>query len=592
MTGPKSAPGRRSTHRGLAFATTLIAVGALTATMSTASADSRSHATTSNRASGGGASGLTRSTVSAAGVSHPSKIRSAPQSGSQVPRKLLPELRQGAGEPDARAHYAPAAASASKLFRSSKVAAGEQSRVLSNFDGINAIQNENTAYPLEPPDEGLGAGNGYVANFVNVTGAIYLPDGQMVAGPFYLNPFFKEPDAANLSDPRVYYDASTKRWFATILAYSFNTAGTAITESHIDLAVSRSANPTGGWKVYTFDASDPTHAGCPCLADYPILGVDQYNLYISTNEFTSDLNSFNGAQLYVLSKSQLVARQPDVNMVQFENLASGGAPAFHVQPANTYGQASAEWMMSSLDPNETFDNRLSVWAVTQRRSVTSGNGNPVLSQRVISSEAYSFPPVAHTPPGFCTACDEPTSGLVDNDWDAMQEVQYINGQLVGALDTGVTVPGDTAERSGVAWFVVHPSQKQQQVDTTTHVIRQGYLAAQGLYLLYPHINMTQNGAMAVTFGFGGPGTYLSAGYSVAAPGGGFRGIQRAAAGTEPDNGFTGTDTYGPIARWGDYSNGEIIPGTNKVWLATQYIPNSGGQYANWGNRIFELRLLG
>ena len=83
---------------------------------------------------------------------------------------------------------------------------------------------------------------------------------------------------------------------------------------------------------------------------------------------------------------------------------------------------------------------------------------------------------------------------------------------------------------------------------------------------------------------------LSAGYATARPGRDFGPIQLAAAGTGPDNGFTGTAQYGGAGRWGDYSNGEIIPGTNRVWLATQYIPNSGDGNANWGNAIFQLRL--
>jgi hypothetical protein len=590
----KSAPNWRSTHKGVAVATPCLAGGPPPpAAAPNASAGSANTRATTHRAASNGASGFTRSTVSSAGLSNPATIKPAPTHATNLPRKLLPELRPNSGSPDARARNAPSARSAAKA---SRLQAASSARMLANFDGVDAIENERAAgYNVEPPDEGLGAGHGYVANFVNVTGAVYNTTGTMVAGPFDLNSFFKEPYAANTSDPRVYYDASTKRWFATILVYNFNKDFTAIAESHIDLAVSRTGNPAGRWKVYKFDASDAdpqNHAGCPCLADYPILGIDQYNVYISTNEFTSDLNTFNGTQLYALSKSQLVARQPAVNMVQFENLSVAGTLAYHVQPANTYGPASAEWMMSSLDPNSTYDNRLAVWALTQRESVTTGNGNPGLSVRVISSEAYSFPPEAETPPGYCTGCKARTSGIIDNDFDAMQEVEYINGQLVGALDTGVTIPGDTAERSGVAWFVVHPSQTRQQVDSATHVIRQGYVASQGLYLLYPHVNMTENGAMAMTFGFGGPATYLSAGYSVAAPGGGFGGIHRAAAGTGPDDGFTGTKKYGPIARWGDYSNGEIIPGTNRVWLATQYIPNSGTEFANWGNRIFELKLLG
>ena len=38
----------------------------------------------------------------------------------------------------------------------------------------------------------------------------------------------------------------------------------------------------------------------------------------------------------------------------------------------------------------------------------------------------------------------------------MQQVQFINGNLWGALDTGVTIPNDTAPRAGAAWFKVQP----------------------------------------------------------------------------------------------------------------------------------------
>jgi hypothetical protein len=568
---------RAFTRKGVAIGATIVLAGALAAAVP-ASASARS-------ARPNGAAKISSAKIHLAGVSNPGAIKAPPAAAAHSKPRVMPLLKPRAG--NAKAGVVPRVQGAAKpKLRPATTGMGQ---ILSNFDGINAIQNEQTAFPLEPPDEGLGAGAGYVVNFVNVTGGIYRGSGRMVGAPFYLNPFFHEADAANTSDPRVFYDSSSHRWFATILVYSLNSAGTRITGSHVDLAVSTSANPTGSWVVYKIPTSNVSHAGCPCLADYPILGVDQYNVYISTNEFTSDESSFNGAQLYAVSKSQVVAGRRGVNIAKFENLTIAGAPAFHVQPANTYGNAAAEWMMNSLDPNGTSDHRLGVWALTNPQAVSAG-GTPGLSVRVIQSEGYSFPPKAQTPPGYCTACGAPTTGKVDTDWDAMQEVQYINGQLVGALNTGITVAGDTTDRSGVAWFVVRPSLTGSTVGTGTHVARQGYLAAQGLYLLYPHLNMTQNGAMAVTFGFGGPGTFLSAGYSVAAPGRAFHSIQVAAAGTGPDNGFTGTAQYGGLGRWGDYSNGEIIPGTNRVWLATQYIPNNGGQYTNWGNRIFELNL--
>ncbi len=466
---------------------------------------------------------------------------------------------------------------------------------MANFDGINALQNKAVSgFDLEPPDEGLGAGNGYVANFVNVTGAIYSSAGAMLTKPFYLNRFFGEVDTANTSDPRVYFDPASRRWFATILEYDFNTAGTAVTGSRVDLAVSATANPTKAWRIYRFDTSNTSHAGCPCLADYPILGVDKTNVYISTNEFTANLTAFNGAQLYAVSKSQLLAGAGHVNTVLFPNLSVAGTLGYHVQPANSFTAAPAEYLMSSLDPNGTYDNRLAVWAVTNEQSVTSGAGMPTLSSRVVRSEAYSPPPNAQTPPGYCTGslcgAGAPTTGVVQTDFDAMQEVQYINGQLVGALNTGVNIAGETGQRAGAAWFVVHPALTGSSVAATTHVARQGYVVERGEYLLYPHLNMGTDGSMAMVFGLGGPSTYLSAAYATAASGAGFGGIHLAAAGVTSDNGFTATKAFGGAGRWGDYSNGELVPGSNTIWLATQYIPNNGDGNANWGNRIFALAM--
>lgn len=526
------------------------------------------------------------------GMTSPTRLATAAaKSNAQRPHVmplLRPSHQQGAA--------ARVAAPAPRVSGHTRLARAAQAPVTS-FDGVSAIQNEAAAgFDLEPPDEGLGAGNGYVANFVNVTGAIYRTNGSAVTAPFYLNTFFAEPADANLSDPRVYYDPPSHTWFATMVEYVIASDGITITESHVDLAVSATANPAGTWRVYRIPTSNLNHAGCPCLADYPILGVSRANVYLSTNEFTSDEQGFNGAQLYALSKSQLVAGRPSVNTATFEDLAAGGAPAYHVQPANSTQTAPAEYLMSSLDPNGTFDNRLAVWAVTNETSVTTGRGMPSLSVRIIGSEGYAFPPNAQTPPGFCggSLCNAgagaPTTGVVQTDFDAMQETQYINGQLVGALNTGLTVAGDTTGRSGVAWFVVKPTVNGATVGARTHVARQGYLSTSGQYLLYPHLNMIENGSMAMVFGLGGPGTYLSAGYATARPGRDFGPIQLAAAGTGPDNGFTGTAQYGGAGRWGDYSNGEIIPGTNRVWLATQYIPNSGDGNANWGNAIFQLRL--
>jgi hypothetical protein len=461
-----------------------------------------------------------------------------------------------------------------------------------NFNGINSTQNlDASTVGLEPPDEGVAIGNNYVFNIVNLALAVYQKNGVMIAGPTSADTFFGEPVAFTggtiTSDPRVYYDAATNTWFATIL-FSDNGSISGNANSHFDLAVNPSGNPLGTWTIYRIDTTDANDNGCPCFGDYPEFGIDQFNVYISTNEFSINGPTFNGAQIYAISKSQLEALDPTPNYVHFGNLSIGGSITYHVQPAIGYTNSPAEFFMDSLDPNGTFDNRLGVWAMTNRQSVTSGMGMPNLSSTVITSEAYGFPVLVPTPPGYNGFTMEPTTGVVTPDFDAVYELEYINGHLDDTLDTAITIPGDTSERDGVAWFQVQPELSGKVISHKTYILDQGYVADSGNYLLYPHINENAAGQMAMVFTLGGPNTFLSAAYAIkSAANSQFFQAHIAAAGVEPDNGFTGTAEFGGVGRWGDYSNGEVDTSGN-FWLATQYIPSNGDNVANWGNRIFEI----
>jgi len=129
--------------------------------------------------------------------------------------------------------------------------------------------------------------------------------------------------------------------------------------------VNTSGDPTTPWTVYHLDATDdgtngtPSHPGCPCLGDQPLLGIDQDNLYISTNEFSILGPEFNGTQLYAIAKADLVALTT-AHFVMFENLMIAGSPAASVQPALTNSDSPAEYFLSSLDPAGTTDNRIGV----------------------------------------------------------------------------------------------------------------------------------------------------------------------------------------------------------------------------------------
>ncbi|MFI5274450.1 MAG: hypothetical protein ACHQ4H_15565, partial [Ktedonobacterales bacterium] len=225
-------------------------------------------------------------------------------------------------------HGAPSAASQKVSHTGSQ---------LQNFDGVQAGQSAAVSgVDVEPPDEGLGAGNGFVFNLVNLAGIIYHTNGTVAAGPFSLSAFFAEPPAFTtvlISDPRVYFDPSSNRWFATELEFNLQTG----LESHLDIAVSISGNPTGAYRLYRIDTTDPSGFECPCFSDYPILGIDHANLYISGNEFSISGPAFNGAEIFAISKSQLVAGATTPNFVRFGSLSIAGTLAYHIQPAITYG---------------------------------------------------------------------------------------------------------------------------------------------------------------------------------------------------------------------------------------------------------------
>ena len=176
----------------------------------------------------------------------------------------------------------------------------------------------NTQFSLEPPDQGLCVGNGYVMEPINNAIAVYNMDGTRVGGPKALSQFFNlSPEVVRstppaygqfISDPRCHFDQATQRWFVSELEIDTDpSTGAFGTHSSILIAVSASADPTGAYYLYSFDTTDgngtdPQHPNCPCFGDQPLIGSDANGFYVSTNEYPLAAVGFNGSQIYALSK--------------------------------------------------------------------------------------------------------------------------------------------------------------------------------------------------------------------------------------------------------------------------------------------------
>jgi hypothetical protein len=458
-------------------------------------------------------------------------------------------------------------------------------QLLANFNGVSSLDSEVTNFgaKFEPPDQGLCEGNGFVLEPVNSAYTIYHTNGTPIAGPFNVNDLFHRGGLDFTSDPRCFYDTTTNTWFAIILFIATNPDGSVGNSSALDISVNASGDPTTAWTTYhidTTDASAPASFGCPCFGDQPRLGIDAFNIYVSTDEFSINGPQFNGAQLYAFAKQDLVRLKNHIHFVHFANPTFDGNPLFAIEPAITTGPAAAEYFLNALDLNldGRTVNRIGVWAMTNQANVAQGRA-PTLSSTIIGSEGYSVPP---------NAIQKGSNSLLVTDDDRMQQVQFINGTIWGELDTALSLPHDPTLRTAAAWFKVSPSLAGGTLASAT-MTAQGYLAVSDNFVLYPALQADAAGNAAMVFTLSGRDLFPSAAF--ATMGGGqsaFSGVTVAAAGTGPYDRKAG--------RWGDYSWAQLDPANDSVWLATEYIPPVSSQTTtgqrNWGTEVLQVSLGG
>jgi hypothetical protein len=470
-------------------------------------------------------------------------------------------------------------------------------------------------FSLEPPDQGLAVGNGFVVEAVNDAIAVFSASTGTRLARKALSLFLGLPPAVLvvgttttfgpfLSDPRVYFDWDTGRFFFTVLELDTDPAtGNFANVSKVFIAVSQMNDPTGAWNIFTLNVTnhgDSAFGSCPCFGDQPLIGADKFGFYINTNAFSISTFRFRGTQLYTISKKALVTSTPGpVTAVRFHNLTQAEGPAFSVQPATVppngtfeLGNGGTEYFVSSLDFNATLDNRLTVWALTNTSSL-DGTPNLTLSKRVITTEVYGQSPDAQQEPGPTPLLDALAAPgnknhleLVTSNDDRMQQVVFADGKLWTALNSVVkTLDGPV--RTGVAFFILSPSMTGGQVNAT--VANQGYVAINSPSqnsVMYPSIGVNPSGRGVIAFSIVGQDFFPSAAFAKIDAVNGAGSIVISGPGALPDDGFTGYAPFGfRSARWGDYS-AAVADENGDIWMGNEFIPDAPRTlFANWGTFI-------
>jgi hypothetical protein len=326
-----------------------------------------------------------------------------------------------------------------------------------SFEGINLFQhryadNQNQL-TIEPPDQGLCAGNGYVFEAVNDAINVYDASGHSVLPPdtnaapvphvngtVSLNSFYHYPPAINraggnvrgpsLTDPTCYFDQPTQRWFLVVLTLDTFANGQTKGSNHFDIAVSDGPSPVplSNWTIlppvavqndgtqgtpnhHCHPADNPRAGNQPayptaCIADYPHIGADATGFYITANEYDFYGDEFQSSNIYAFSKRRLEAGDTSHVLLETKNMVHG-QPGFTVWPANSPpGQyqtdgGGTEYFLSSNAADEATcptgcngprtSDELIVWSLTNTSSLDSATPDVRLADKVLKVGQYGVP---------------------------------------------------------------------------------------------------------------------------------------------------------------------------------------------------------
>ena len=330
-----------------------------------------------------------RQAASASGVAGFKPVTASPAiENPQIPRALTTTRSPNGPNPAAVATGAGAP----------MVAAGPAARgrgsVVSAFDGLNDLTNDQLFGADTPPDQGLCVGPDHtikgvpdaVWEVVNEVGQETTTNGTILTGPVNLPTLFQDPNA--FSDPRCLFDPSTQSFYFTQISFPPGGPVNGLLENTVnDVLVINSH----GAATYQFDSS----LGGTCLGDQPKTGFDNNALIISTDEYCGPNQVEQGAIIQVISKSQLVNEAATVNIATSSKLSLAGNPIVGLDPAINTGTPTA-YLVNSVPflpdgSNNPVGNTLGLFTVFNTAAVTTGFGSPFLTSKVMASEPYAFP---------------------------------------------------------------------------------------------------------------------------------------------------------------------------------------------------------
>jgi hypothetical protein len=441
------------------------------------------------------------------------------------------------------------------LFLAHSGSAAVVLRIGANFSGATFGVDSGAV----PADAGLAVSTNYVVELINGRFSFFRKSPlakvqTMTDRSFWTNAGVTLPAGTGVSDPRIVFDTSSQRWFASMIDDNSSNVS-----NRFLLAVSATADPTGTWRGTAFTA-DPVNGH---FADFPTFGIDADAVYLSGDLFDVFGDPVRPT-LVSIPKNDLLANPPSAaGRTSFGALSYTGYGEI-LQPAVTLGAASSpETVMAMGDLGYDFQPHSTMISFTVQNAATHGAAS-LGSPTTISIPDYSILPDYAPQPGA-------TGNMANiDDSDArISAIVYRMGDIIYATH-GTAVNN----RAAIQWFKINA--------LTLNVIDTGIVADTVLDLYYPAIAANSDGVVMLVFNGSSANGFVSSYGVIGEPINGrlaFGGLVLLKAG------IAGYRTSANLNRWGDYSAVSVDPAdSTHFWALTMYPSSSTA----WSTEVTEL----
>ena len=382
------------------------------------------------------------------------------------------------------------------------------------------------------------------------------------------------PNSA-VSDPRVIYDPTVQRWFATQVDFDANATDPTTEANDFLLAVSTTSNPTGPWKGFLFQA-DPDNG---YFADFPTLGVDSNAVYISGDFFSSSVAV--GPGLLSIPKADLIAATPTIANLTWYGVMDYTVRGDVLQPAVCFdGSATGSILAMGDIGSDSSPHSNVVWFAVQNAGGTNATLSASASLTVAPYEVPDNDILGV--PQFTALQPDGTTTLQANDPRLAAKVFAVGGVLYAVHNTELN--GHIAIR----WYRIRAA------DHT--LLEQGTIADPNLDLFFPCIAANLYGVVMICCDGSGANTFIS---NYAYAGQTVNGHTTFGSGILLQSGVVSyhdlnevlaqlVDDPPTTSRWGDYSTLSVDPLDPTQFWTIQMYPS--GDDPNLGTGIWSTQI--